>query len=113
MLDNVHASVFFLQQKVDEMGDVLEDRRRGRHMAVFYTQFLLDFFITSTGNIVCLRCFVFYYFIFQHNYLESCKYSVTTRVFANLNISYYCLQVCLDFSLRRSLDFIDLFAYLK
>jgi len=26
--------VIFLQQTVDEMGDVLEDRRRGRHIAL-------------------------------------------------------------------------------
>jgi len=31
------CAVIFLQQTIDELSDVLEDRRHGRHMAILYS----------------------------------------------------------------------------
>jgi len=58
------CAVIFLQQTIDELGDLLEDRRHGRHVAILYSV-LPNIIIISTENMLYLPwyCFFFSFFL--------------------------------------------------
>lgn len=68
--------VIYLQQTVDEMGEVLDVRRRGRHICSCYAQLLPDVDITSTAEncVFALLCFWLLYLSALLGKLQICRY---------------------------------------